>query len=116
MSIADCLRVCGNCGGRLHPNRTCRRLSSFFDATLRDTAAVRPGSEQSFINFRGIGRRMASECGRRFINHIAEYCRANNLTIDERPGSRPIFDQFGGAIPYEIIRPVVTHLQMHANA
>jgi ATP-dependent DNA helicase RecQ len=61
----------------------------FSDATLREMAAVRPGSEQAFINIRGIGQRKATDFGKRFVEHIVEYCRANAVEIDAQEGSRP---------------------------
>ncbi len=61
----------------------------FSDATLREMAAVRPGSEETFINIRGIGQRKAIDFGERFVRHIREYCKANNLNLDAQQGSRP---------------------------
>jgi ATP-dependent DNA helicase RecQ len=61
----------------------------FSDATLREMAAVRPASATTFINIRGIGQRKAAELGPRFVEHIVEYCRAHNVTLDAQEGSRP---------------------------
>jgi ATP-dependent DNA helicase RecQ len=61
----------------------------FSDSTLREMAAVRPASEQSFITIRGIGQRKAADYGRRFVAHIAEYCDRHRLGLDAQAGSRP---------------------------
>ncbi|MCI0631030.1 MAG: DNA helicase RecQ [Phycisphaerales bacterium] len=61
----------------------------FGDATLREMAAVRPGSEQSFISIRGIGQRKAADYASQFVAHITDYCQRNNLQLDAQTGSRP---------------------------
>ncbi len=61
----------------------------FGDATLRDMARVRPGSEASFLNVRGVGQRKLEELGSRFLAHIAAYCRDNQLQLDAAIGGRP---------------------------
>lgn len=61
----------------------------FSDATLREMAAVRPASPSTFINIRGVGQRKAVELGPRFVAHIVEYCRTNNVTLDAQEGSGP---------------------------
>jgi ATP-dependent DNA helicase RecQ len=61
----------------------------FGDATLRDMARARPGSEASFLNVRGVGQRKLEELGPRFLAHIAAYCGANQLSLDAAIGGRP---------------------------
>jgi ATP-dependent DNA helicase RecQ len=61
----------------------------FSDTTLREMAAVRPGSEQSFINIRGIGQRKAADHATRFVAHIVAYCKQHALAVDAQEGSRP---------------------------
>jgi ATP-dependent DNA helicase RecQ len=61
----------------------------FGDATLRDMARLRPGSPVAFLNVRGVGERKLADFGQRFLQLIVSYCRANGLTLDAAPGSRP---------------------------
>lgn len=61
----------------------------FGDATLRDMARARPGSPQTFLNVRGIGERKLADLGRRFLEHIAAYCRQHGLQLDAAVGDRP---------------------------
>jgi ATP-dependent DNA helicase RecQ len=61
----------------------------FGDATLRDMARVRPGSETTFLDVRGVGARKLSELGPRFLQHIAAYCREHGLPLDAAIGNRP---------------------------
>ena len=61
----------------------------FSDATLRDMARLRPGSPAAFLNVRGVGERKLADFGQRFLQLIVSYCRANGLTVDAAPGSRP---------------------------
>jgi ATP-dependent DNA helicase RecQ len=53
----------------------------FSDATLRDMARLRPGSSAAFLGVRGVGERKLADLGRRFLDHIASYCRANGLPL-----------------------------------
>jgi ATP-dependent DNA helicase RecQ len=61
----------------------------FSDATLRDMARARPGSPAAFLNVRGIGERKLADLGPRFLEHIAVYCRADQLALDAVMGDRP---------------------------
>jgi ATP-dependent DNA helicase RecQ len=61
----------------------------FSDATLRDMARVRPGSATALLNVRGVGERKLADLGQRFLEHIASYCRAQNVVIDVTVGSPP---------------------------
>jgi ATP-dependent DNA helicase RecQ len=61
----------------------------FSDATLRDMARVRPGSPAALLNVRGVGERKLADLGERFLEQIASYCSANDLTLDAAIGSRP---------------------------
>lgn len=68
----------------------------FSDATLRDMARVRPGSTASLLNVRGVGEHKLADTGPRFLERIATYCRAHNLSLDATIGSRP-HQLFGGS-------------------
>jgi ATP-dependent DNA helicase RecQ len=61
----------------------------FSDATLRDMARVRPGSAPMLLNVRGVGERKLADLGQRFLEHIASYCRAKDLSMDAAVGNRP---------------------------
>jgi ATP-dependent DNA helicase RecQ len=61
----------------------------FNDATLRDMARARPGSRAALLNVRGVGERKLADIGPRFLEHIKEYCQANELELDAAMGSRP---------------------------
>ncbi len=61
----------------------------FGDATLRDLARVRPGSEATFLNVRGVGERKLAELGPRFLSHISAYCREHGLQLDATIGGGP---------------------------
>ncbi len=61
----------------------------FSDDTLREMAAVRPGSLRTFINIRGVGQKKLREWGEIFVAHISDYCKQNNLDCDVHEGSRP---------------------------
>ncbi len=61
----------------------------FGDSTLHELARVRPGSMETLICVRGIGRRKAEQFGERFVAHIAGWCREHGATLDAAPGSRP---------------------------
>ena len=61
----------------------------FSDATLRDTARVRPGSPTAFLNVRGVGERKLADLGPRFLEHIATYCHSHELVLDAAAGGRP---------------------------
>jgi ATP-dependent DNA helicase RecQ len=61
----------------------------FGDATLRDMARVRPGSERSFLNVRGVGERKLADLGQRFLQSIAAYCTQHDLELDIAIGGRP---------------------------
>jgi ATP-dependent DNA helicase RecQ len=61
----------------------------FGDATLRDLARVRPGSEATFLDVRGVGERKLKELGPRFLSHIAAYSREHGLQLDAAIGGRP---------------------------
>jgi ATP-dependent DNA helicase RecQ len=53
----------------------------FSDTTLRDMALIRPGSAAALLSIRGVGERKLADLGQRFLDHIAKYCRANDLTL-----------------------------------
>lgn len=57
----------------------------FGDAALQDMARVRPISLDSFGHVKGVGERKAEEFGARFIEVIAEYCSAHNLSTNNAP-------------------------------
>jgi len=61
----------------------------FSDATLRDMARIRPGSAAALLNVRGVGERKLADLGRQFVEHIANYCRAQNIAMDVLIGSLP---------------------------
>jgi len=96
----------------------------FNDATLRDMARVRPGSDDALLNVRGVGQRKLKDLGPRFLQHIASYCTEHELSLDAATVQtvteaaaevgtaylKPIFDKLDGTIPYDAIRLVVTHL------
>ena len=54
----------------------------FSDATLRDMARVRPGSATVLLDIRGVGERKLADFGQRFLERIANYCRAQNIAMD----------------------------------
>lgn len=60
----------------------------FSDATLRDMARARPGSPEAFITVRGVGQRKLADLGPRFLEHIAQYCRDHDVSLDAASGSR----------------------------
>jgi ATP-dependent DNA helicase RecQ len=51
----------------------------FSDATLRDMARVKPASAAALLGIRGVGERKLADLGQRFLDHIASYCRANDI-------------------------------------
>ncbi len=53
----------------------------FSDTTLRDMALIRPGSAAALLSIRGVGERKLADLGQRFLDHIAKYCRDNDLTL-----------------------------------
>ena len=57
----------------------------FSDATLRDMARARPGSAAALLGIRGVGERKLADLGQRFLDHIANYCRANGLALGMTP-------------------------------
>jgi ATP-dependent DNA helicase RecQ len=57
----------------------------FSDATLRDMARARPGSAAALLGIRGVGERKLADLGQRFLDHIANYCRANGLALGVTP-------------------------------
>ena len=61
----------------------------FSDATLRDMARLRPGSAGALLTVRGVGQRKLADLGERFLDLIANYCRANGLPLDAAIASRP---------------------------
>lgn len=61
----------------------------FGDVTLDELSRVRPGTLESLVSVKGIGRRKLEQFGERFLSHIASWCRDHGLTLDARPGSRP---------------------------
>ena len=61
----------------------------FSDATLRDMARIRPGSAAALLNVRGVGERKLADLGQQFVEHIANYCRAQNIAMDVIIGSLP---------------------------
>jgi ATP-dependent DNA helicase RecQ len=61
----------------------------FSDATLRDMARLRPTSAAAFLAVRGVGERKLADLGPRFIQHIANYCRTQDLPFDDGAAPRP---------------------------
>jgi ATP-dependent DNA helicase RecQ len=53
----------------------------FSDATLRDIARLRPSTPAALLAVRGVGERKLADLGRRFLDHIESYCRANRLPL-----------------------------------
>ena len=51
----------------------------FSDATLRDMARAKPRSAAALLSIRGVGERKLADLGQRFLDHIASYCRANDI-------------------------------------
>jgi ATP-dependent DNA helicase RecQ len=82
----------------------------FGDATLREMAAVRPGSEQSFISIRGIGQRKAADYATQFVAHITDYCRRHNLQLDAQSGSRPRSIMRPSSDRSKVTRPAASQL------
>jgi ATP-dependent DNA helicase RecQ len=54
----------------------------FSDATLRQMASLRPGSATALLAIRGVGERKLADHGQRFLELIADYCRAAGLPMD----------------------------------
>jgi ATP-dependent DNA helicase RecQ len=54
----------------------------FSDATLRDMARLRPGSQSALLGVRGVGDRKLGDLGERFLDEIRNYCHANRLPLD----------------------------------
>ncbi|MEX0886977.1 MAG: RQC domain-containing protein, partial [Phycisphaeraceae bacterium] len=61
----------------------------FDDNTLRELAQVRPGSLDTLVHVRGIGRKKLEQFGQRFVDAIVAYCQGNGLETDAAVGSRP---------------------------
>ena len=61
----------------------------FNDATLRDMARVRPGSDDALLKVHGVGERKLKNLGPQFLQHIASYCAKQGLSLDVAIGSRP---------------------------
>jgi len=61
----------------------------FNDATLRDMARLRPGSEAALGTIRGIGERKLADLGPQFLKAIEEYCRANGLSLNTAIAKSP---------------------------
>jgi ATP-dependent DNA helicase RecQ len=60
----------------------------FSDATLRDMARAKPLSAAALLSVRGVGERKLADLGQRFLEHIASYCRANDVA-QAKPTSSP---------------------------
>ncbi|MCL4742628.1 MAG: DNA helicase RecQ [Phycisphaerales bacterium] len=60
----------------------------FADSTLRELAAVRPGTMGALLGVRGIGERKAEEFGGVFIAHIREWSETHGLPLDARARRR----------------------------
>ena len=54
----------------------------FSDATLRDMARLRPGSQSALLGVRGVGEQKLADLGERFLDEIKNYCHANRLPLD----------------------------------
>jgi ATP-dependent DNA helicase RecQ len=67
----------------------------FSDATLRDMARLRPGSAGALLTVRGVGERKLADLGPRFLDLIANYCRANGLPLDVAIGNPPRRERIG---------------------
>jgi ATP-dependent DNA helicase RecQ len=61
----------------------------FGDASLRDMARLRPGSNDALLNVHGVGQRKLKDLGPRFLQHIASYCAEHKLSLDAATGGRP---------------------------
>jgi len=56
----------------------------FSDATLRELAAVRPGSVEAMRKVRGVGQTKARELGEHFVEHITGFCREQGISLNVR--------------------------------
>lgn len=61
----------------------------FSDATLIEIARVRPGSDAALLDIRGIGQVKLETLGPEVLQHIRDYCTANQLTLNAAKGTRP---------------------------
>ncbi len=61
----------------------------FSDGTLQEIARVRPGSEATLLNIRGIGQVKLETLGPEVLQHVRDYCEANHLALEAAVGTRP---------------------------
>jgi ATP-dependent DNA helicase RecQ len=54
----------------------------FGDAALRDMARRRPSTLEGFRQVKGVGDKKLADYGQAFLSRIADYCRANQTTMD----------------------------------
>jgi ATP-dependent DNA helicase RecQ len=55
----------------------------FGDNTLRELAAARPSSFETLRRIKGIGQQKAADFGQRFLQLIADYCKAQSLDTNQ---------------------------------